>query len=654
MKFHIRLWLDRSWSGKPGKQVMIAVLIFGVALIVAYVIAILFSSNNLGQVFVDMVSPVTLRNKAYDSEGRIQQSFLCLTILYFLGSIFFSGVLIATITNIIRTRADKFRNGFVTYPFSNHVVVLGYNEQLVGLICRISDNHHDDVQIVLAVSHNVDKIYNQLRYQLPSDVFKRVLVLCADRCDRMQLQKRVKIDKACEVYIIGEEEDTSDTLNMNCFGIISSICDGKMPECVVNLRDQSTFALFQTYMGMKSSKEQHHGAETFDKNLSYLHTFNYCDEWARIMLMGHTSNSSNKACFLDYRSEEENLIKHPEKQVHIVIAGMTDMGEALARETAFLCHYPNFVTQNIRTKITFIDENARDSMRNFIGRYHNLFDYCQYQFRDILTNETTYNKPTQEKDFLDIEFEFIQSSMMNEQLRSEISSWAEDDNQILTLAICYLHSQNNITTGLSLPNEIYDRKIPVWIFQPAKGNIRQYLQNSKFDNVITFGEIEYDFPNLIDTKEIRLAKLLNHYYYHITDEAIDYSNLAQIEDEWRSTEIYNRWSCLFNVSAIPVKIRSCGGLDNLVAPENIRQNAIVEHNRWNVEKLLMGFRPTSSQEHQKIADIGNSEKKRLKKSFIHDDIRPFEQLPPSVASYDLAFVREIPHIEAAIQQYKNR
>lgn len=706
MKHHIRLWLDKSWSGKAGKQVMIAVLIFAIALVSAYAITLLFSLNSSPnpkpasvavtssqevserhnaetesadmpsdktvsspaaaasanqvseapspeQVFVDMVSPVTLRTKAYDSEEKMPQSFLGLTLLYLLGSIFFSGVLIATITNIIRTRADKFRNGLVSYPFSNHVVVLGYNEQLVGLICRISDSHHNNARIVLAVSHDVDKIYSRLRYQLPNEVLGCVLVLCADRCDKELLRRRVRIHKACEVYIIGEEEETSDTLNMNCYGIISSICNGHMPECVVNLRDQSTFALFQTYMGMKNSDEQSPDNEAFDKNLSHLHTFNYCDEWARIMLMGQAvpaSNLNGSACFLDYRSEQDNLLRHPDKCVHIVIAGMTDMGEALARETAFLCHYPNFITHGIRTKVTFIDDNARCTMRDFISRYHNLFDLCRYSYRDRSTGETLQSIPSKEKDFLDIEFEFIQASMMDEPLRNEIARWALDDKQLLTLAICHQHSQRNITTGLSLPNVIYDTKTPVWIFQPAKGNIRQYLQNSKFNNVVTFGEIDHNFPSLIDTREIRMSKLLNHFYYNMNNEHIDYSNRQQIDEEWRSTQIYNRWSCLFNVSAIPVKIRSCGGIESLISDQNIRQNAIVEHNRWNVEKLLLGFRSTTDEEHRQIVALGNAEKKRLKNVFIHDDIRPYEQLSEATAATDIAFVKEIPNIEKALFQ----
>ena len=51
----------------------------------------------------------------------------------------------------------------------------------------------------------------------------------------------------------------------------------------------------------------------------------------------------------------------------------------------------------------------------------------------------------------------------------------------------------------------------------------------------------------------------------------------------------------------------------------------VEHNRWNVEQLIHGYRPTTPSEHQEIL-TNPSLKKTYKKSFIHDDIRPFGEL----------------------------
>ena len=71
--------------------------------------------------------------------------------------------------------------------------------------------------------------------------------------------------------------------------------------------------------------------------------------------------------------------------------------------------------------------------------------------------------------------------------------------------------------------------------------------------------------------------------------------------------------------------------------------AKVEHNRWNVEKLLMGYRKARKKEdkyaHQEYAgDLAKN-----KKLFIHHDIRPFEELN-IIKELDHEFSRYIPWI----------
>ena len=54
--------------------------------------------------------------------------------------------------------------------------------------------------------------------------------------------------------------------------------------------------------------------------------------------------------------------------------------------------------------------------------------------------------------------------------------------------------------------------------------------------------------------------------------------------------------------------------------------AIVEHNRWNVEKLLMGYRKPKQEEDKYEHPEFVSKLKKNKDLFIHHDIRPFGQL----------------------------
>jgi len=80
---------------------------------------------------------------------------------------------------------------------------------------------------------------------------------------------------------------------------------------------------------------------------------------------------------------------------------------------------------------------------------------------------------------------------------------------------------------------------------------------------------------------------------------------------------------------------SVGGKECIAA--NLEILAEVEHNRWNMEKLLMGFRPTSDEEHELIkADA--EKKKGYKDRFIHDDIRPFSELDDAAKDIDWKLV----------------
>ena len=86
-------------------------------------------------------------------------------------------------------------------------------------------------------------------------------------------------------------------------------------------------------------------------------------------------------------------------------------------------------------------------------------------------------------------------------------------------------------------------------------------------------------------------------------------------------------------------------LDDLNNDE-IEQMARVEHNRWNVEKLLMGYRKPLPIE-DKYSRAGNKNDEDLlasnKKRFIHHDIRPYALLG-DVKKVDIQISMYIPWI----------
>jgi hypothetical protein len=83
----------------------------------------------------------------------------------------------------------------------------------------------------------------------------------------------------------------------------------------------------------------------------------------------------------------------------------------------------------------------------------------------------------------------------------------------------------------------------------------------------------------------------------------------------------------------------------MLTEEEVMEMAKVEHNRWNVEKLLMGYRkPHLNEDKYETTDIeakgtlGNN-----KKLYIHSDFRPFDKLG-TIRELDYEFSRYIPWI----------
>ena len=81
--------------------------------------------------------------------------------------------------------------------------------------------------------------------------------------------------------------------------------------------------------------------------------------------------------------------------------------------------------------------------------------------------------------------------------------------------------------------------------------------------------------------------------------------------------------------------------------------AQMEHNRWVVEELLLGYRPVNQQEDLAI-DNNKTLKSVMKQQYIHYDIRPYEGLKTDehgndVRENDKLIVRNIHLIASSIK-----
>ena len=296
-------------------------------------------------------------------------------------------------------------------------------------------------------------------------------------------------------------------------------------------------------------------------------------------------------------------------------------------------------------------------------------------------------------DFLDVEFEFIKGDVLSSQVQEVIRQWANDkENQYLSIFLALSNQRDNFAFGMNMPDEVYDHEIPIFIRQDRSDNFvfnlrtadetvrkdkkkNTYVQmvngtpesvtlGGRYANIYPFGMNETAYS--ADEKSLERAKLINFLYETanydeskfkgvlVLDAMTKEHIMKEANEYWNNLSVALKWSNLYNAYTIRTKIavlRAMRGLDLddttqdlwSLSESEVEEMAHVEHNRWNVEKLLMGFRkPHKDEDKYAHSEFANDLKKN-KERFIHHDIRPFDKLG-FIKELDYEFSRYIPWI----------
>ena len=595
----------------------------------------------------------------------------------FFGSIMLTGIFISTISNIIERRIDRQKKGLLRYCFGNHIILFGYNDMTPYLIKQLrSDVKHKKRTIVVQTSRAVEEIRMQLYSELTTEERAHVILVYARR-DKKDELKSLNVEKAYEVYILGESylenraEYAHDSLNMDCLSLIGQICkeegrgakleSGKIQskelkntslKCNVLLEYQTTFSAFQ-FSDLSAEL----------KKVIEFYPFNFYENWAqKVFVSGETSDK-----FVKYQPlDREQIGVNSEKRVHLVVVGMSKMGIAMAVEAAHIAHFPNFRSLKRKTKITFIDAVADEEMGYMKTRYKNLFDLTYSKYTDINNDSANQEfKPT--TDYIDIEWEFIKGNVADAKIQDKINEWVDAKNDLLTIAICFNFPHTSISCALYLPERVHTENIPVLVLQRDSSAVinniaglslsnkeRAYL---RYKNLRPFG-MESDCFNLHQS-DLLFAKRVRYVYeyYKRNKKTIPtvIPDINILNATWDKEEVVKMWSNRYNVDFFSTKLRSIGytkkqweKITKLTDAE-VGILAEVEHNRWNVEKLLVGFRAPTVVEDEIITANVKEEKDKHKKRYIHYDIRPYDDLRVdgdgnNAKEYDVCLSKALPLI----------
>lgn len=356
------------------------------------------------------------------------------------------------------------------------------------------------------------------------------------------------------------------------------------------------------------------------------------DQWSQIIAMG---------------LDREPITKQSEKTVHLVIFGMSEVAEQVAINAAHVCHYPNYLQKNhsLRTRITVIDESAFEKSREWIQRYKNLFDNSFYRFIDTKKRPAVTNthKPMYKdrEDFVDIEWEFVEASPIDKLVRDKISKWSTSFSQQLTIVCADDDTENGLSGALHLPDSIISAQTPVYVYMQSDKAFEQIKHTSNSPYIIPFGMTGHGYD--INIPIVKMAKNVNFIYDRCYEENDKDWNgrlrfTIEIDEEkkeqsWAKKSGVKRMSNIYNAMTIGVKMRSMGFKEDdwdkfyEMSQEYMEILAEVEHNRWSVEELILGWRPCSDTEQREVeADINLKEE--FKKRKIHYDLRAYNDLRP--------------------------
>lgn len=626
-----------------------------------------------------------------------------------LGVFLLNGFLVSSIVGWIDSRKEKWLKGEVRYKgflkLKKHYVVIGGNDVTVGIVNQIINNIEANKAfhpyILIQTSRDVESFRRELFSNLTEDQQKLIIIYYGNRTSKEDIKDLV-IENAKEAYIIGEDTRTDDiesyhdTMNMECLSLIykdfvstrrvivikwlnSAI--GKLDNIIkkrgnsenkfIQLvktrlkRTRNTLKLtcrvmfeYQTSFSIFQFSEISSEIKTYIK----FKPFNYYEMWAQKVFINKeldTSKLKNNILSKGYLPLEgiDGIPKDSDNYVHLFIVGMSRMGIAMAIEAAHLAHYPNYnKDKKIRTKITFIDKNAAEEKDFFIGRFKELFRLSHWCYGAIQGSQLVWNTLHMPEecdhlggDFIDVEWEFINGGVENYGIQKYICSIANKDNSIVTIAMCLPEPNRCLAAALYLDRSIYEKANQILVYNRYGDSLITQMthKNDKQINPLhnklkPFGMASecYDLK-IIDDAETIAEKLSQKYTELYQNLKIDEGTGANKSD------VAKWWSNIYAANSMWTKLRCTKWSNNReLNNREIYYLARTEHSRWNMEQLLLSYRPLTRTEQEVIkSDI--TQKNPKKGEMAHFDICSFEvlkQIDRNSIRYDWGLSKVLPSI----------
>lgn len=676
------LKFDRTFSERIWWQIIILLGFVIVALIIGLVICYFLTYGERGKeigfyewalyLLIDGNALSNIYTDTYADGVRPWGTLLFSILGSLLGVVVFGGMLISVLSNMLERRIENYRKGKNIYVKEGHYVILGYDEIVPSIINQICETNKESY-VLLQSSLPSEDIAEKIHSSIAQDCEERVILKNGHRSSVSDL-KELRLNQACSIYIVGDRTKPShDAMNIDCMEKVYDILKENrikgLPESITTVfEDQDTYAAMQV-------------ADLFDNvrdlGVEFI-PYNFYADWAKQMFVDcrYTDKEKQSYPFIDGNGITENDNRH----VHLVIIGTSNFGVTLGVEAAKMLHFPNFKKGKNLTRITFVDLNAGKEKDLFMTRYRHFFEIQSYWYNGIKYPATKFKGDN--SDFLDVEFEFIEGDVYSPQIQKQIADWASDEAQLLSLIFAMRDSRHNMAIAMNLPDEVYEKNIPIFVRQnisskflaklheksekPGKkivienNETRELPLKGRYANLYPFGMTDIIFD--VDKQAQKMAECINHLYSKCdelqwtripTQDEVKNCTWDEIHKKWIQLPVAHQWSNLYSAYNIIYRVHTIKAMRQSNVPiteienEETETLARVEHDRWNVEKLLLGYRkPSEAEDYYATRNFVNGKKVKAMKNahkelFIHCDIRPYTELD-EIQEIDKEIIRYIP------------
>lgn len=596
------------------------------------------------------------------------------------GMAVFSGMLITTFSNIVDRRVSDVENGHVVYrSISDHYVIIGFGDVAINIVRGIySDSRYQGKdgprRTVILTSQDIRKVRNRLFSHLQHE-YEQYICFYSGSIESSEHIASLNIDKAYEVYVLGENDEYGrDSKNLECVRAIArERGTGKdILKVHVQFDKLTSYSTIQ-----KLSLPDEYLSSGTDRTI-YFRPFNFYENWARILWGYNGYDDSEGSCNssgLDKRSYDPLDFGRADgdRHVHLVIVGFNRMGRALFLEALRQCHYPNFVEnpedgqEQIRTMVTVLDRQMDDILPEFKAQYPYLG-----QISDICV-------------------EYVNAKVEDDDIREKLVSLTRDPKVMLTVAICLDDPDISLSTGLSLPDEVFysirDGKVEN---SDTRILIRQSMvheglgrildsDKGKYSNVHIFGmtdkgvlpelmnddmamyvnayyEIKYSAPAAGAAEGSRQA-VLNSYFRYVAAAAESAEELSgRTFIDWVTDPLHHTfmhavaqklWLFLSESHRFSnrYQVDMYNTYDRYDGSPALGQ---MEHLRWNADRSIVGYRSLGN-----VSVIGNEYKDNKDRYKFHKDIIPYAALEKDESEKDTDVIENMRKLKSSLSVCRN-